>query len=82
MTLWQWLRARIDGMRARIGEPRARRTIIPPPPDPFDEVGRRLDIATRHTVKETRLLRIDGSELAERIRRNTRAGRDALEGKP
>jgi hypothetical protein len=52
------------------------------PPEPFDEASARLDVAVRRTRAETRHLQHDGSELAERIRRNARAGRGALEGKP
>lgn len=70
MRLWQWLRARVQPRR-------------PPvlPPEPFDAVGERLDVAIECTRSETRRLAIDGSELAERIKRNARAGRNALEGK-
>ena len=78
MTALEWLRARIDGVRARMAGS-ARRTILPP--EPYDEAAERIELAIRRTVAETRMLRIDGSDLAERIRRNTRAGRDALEGK-
>lgn len=70
MTALDWLRALL-----------ARRTTVLPP-EPFDEAAHRLDIAVRRTRSETRSLQLDGSELAERIRRNARAGRNALEGKP
>lgn len=69
MTLMQWI-ASVFGRR--------RATVIPP--EPFDEASRRLDIAVQRTQRETRTLELDGNALAERIRRNARAGRDALEG--
>lgn len=72
MKLWQWLRERLD--------PPATRTILPP--EPLGRIGEQLDLAIERTERETRRLVFDGSELAERIRRNARAGRDALEGKP
>lgn len=59
---------------------RPRQTILPP--EPYDAAASRLDAAVTRTRRETRTLQRDGSELAERIRRNARAGRDALEGKP
>lgn len=74
MTLMQWLRAQL----ARRLRPRE--TTLPP--EPLDEAAHRLDIAVRRTRSETRTLELDGNALAERIRRNARAGRDALEGKP
>ncbi len=72
MTALEWLR----GLLRR---PRPRSTMLPP--EPFDEAARRLDIAVRRTRAETLQLADDGGTLAERIRRNARAGRDAFEGK-
>lgn len=71
----RWLQA----LQALFGR-RHRATILPP--EPYDEASQRLDIAVRRTQFETNGLRLDGSDLAARIRRNARAGRDALEGKP
>lgn len=73
MTLMQWLQA----LLARRSRPRA--TLLPP--EPYDEATHRLDVAVRRTRFETQGLVGDGNALAERIRRNARAGRDALEGK-
>jgi hypothetical protein len=75
VRLWQWLHARLQR------EPQSSRATILPP-EPFAEVGEQLDLAIEQTRRETRRLVRDGGELAERIRRNARAGRDALEGKP
>lgn len=72
MTLRTWI-------VALLGRRRERATIIPP--EPYDEASHRLDVAVRRTQFETQGLALDGSALAERIRRNARAGRDALEGK-
>jgi hypothetical protein len=72
VKLWQWLREQID--------PPTRRTILPP--EPYDEAAHRLDLAIERTQRETRRLAVDGSDLARRIERNARAGRDALQGKP
>lgn len=71
----RWLQA----LQALFGR-RQRSTILPP--EPYDEASQRLDIAVRRTQFETNGLRLDGTDLAARIRRNARAGRDALEGKP
>lgn len=73
MNLVQW----VQSLLARRARPRA--TLLPP--EPYDEASRRLDVAARRTRFETQGLVSDGSALAERIRRNARAGRDALEGK-
>lgn len=70
MTALEWLRGLWQRPRSTL------------PPEPLDEATARLDIAVRRTRTETRNLQHDGSELAERIRRNARAGRGALEGKP
>lgn len=67
-------------LRELVRRRRERATILPP--EPFDEASARLDIAIAQTRRITRELQHDGSELAARIRRNARAGRDALEGKP
>lgn len=72
MTFTRW----IESFARRL---RPRATILPP--EPYDEAARRLDLAVRRTQRETRTLELDGNQLAERIRRNARAGRDALEGK-
>jgi hypothetical protein len=72
VRLWQWLREQLD--------PPTRTTILPP--EPFAGVTEQVDLAIERTRSETRRLVLDGGELAERIRRNARAGRDALEGKP
>jgi len=69
--MWRWLREWLDPPR---------QTVLPP--EPFDEVQGQLDLAIECTRRETRRLAVDGRELADRIRRNARAGRDALEGKP
>lgn len=73
MTLVQWLQA----LFTRRSRPRA--TLLPP--EPYDEASHRLDVAVRRSRFETQGLAQDRSALAERIRQNARAGRDALEGK-
>lgn len=70
----------LEALLAWLRGSRPRATVLPP--EPFDEASARLDIAVRTTRTETRALEHDGHALAERIRRNARAGRDALEGKP
>ena len=59
-------------------------TASAPPAAPIQtgsEAERRIQIALRRSKLETARLRSDGSELAERVRRNAQAGRNALEGK-
>jgi hypothetical protein len=67
-------------LQALLRRARPRQTILPP--EPFDAATALLDEAVTRTRSETRSLQIDGSDLAARIRRNARAGRDAFEGKP
>lgn len=49
---------------------------------PTTEAERRLALALRTTRDETAMLRVDGTALAEKIRRNAARGRAAFEGKP
>lgn len=53
-----------------------------PSATPTSEAERRLNLALRTTRDETAALRVDGTALAEKIRRNAASGRAAFGGKP
>lgn len=78
----------LDRLLAWLRPGRRRATVLPPQPDgaPVSERSaveavQRMQIALRRSRLETAALRSDGSQLADRVRRNAVAGRNALEGK-